>query len=409
MAGVIVSALLVIALLKGARWPSRWAATHWLFDYSHGFVRRGLVGQVLHAVTGSLFFHYRALALLCLVVLVLDVAAIVVLARRASPAASPLLGPLLLTVFASSTGAVFLVHAIGYLDQVALGLVLAACLLLPHARGAVLPSALVATTAAVVVLVHEGQALVALPLLLWAAWLRAVLPPSVVPAASRLRATFARHGPWVLGAAAASLAGWLVNGRGTRSPEALQALRDSLAARADFPLRADAFAAVDHPIKDNVFNVMAHHWGDDHTYLLVSVLLGLPASLFFVATGLLVVRRLGASRMRRIGLGVGFLLASTSPWALNLFGWDSMRWSALAVTSAFLALLLLVSVAPPVATRPPRAWWATAAVLVIVLGLVSDHATFLFDDERVRWFPFLEVWRALAQAARAPHLAPPPH
>jgi len=85
-----------------------------------------------------------------------------------------------------------------------------------------------------------------------------------------------------------------------------------------------------------------------------------------------------------------------------------MRWGALGVTNAFLALLLLLGVAPRAATRGLGAWWATGAVLVIVLGLVSDHPTFLFDEERVRWFPFLELWRGLAHAGRTT-LVPPPH
>jgi len=43
----VIALVFAVSLLKGARMPSLWAATHMTFNYSQGFIRRGLFGQVL--------------------------------------------------------------------------------------------------------------------------------------------------------------------------------------------------------------------------------------------------------------------------------------------------------------------------------------------------------------------------
>ena len=42
---------LVATVLRTIRWPNDWSESHWLLDYRFGFVKRGLVGQVLTWLT----------------------------------------------------------------------------------------------------------------------------------------------------------------------------------------------------------------------------------------------------------------------------------------------------------------------------------------------------------------------
>jgi len=48
-----------MAVLKGLRRPSMWAATQAQLDYSHGFIKRGLLGAVYGPLGGD---HYGRLS-----------------------------------------------------------------------------------------------------------------------------------------------------------------------------------------------------------------------------------------------------------------------------------------------------------------------------------------------------------
>jgi hypothetical protein len=50
---IVAWLVFAVSLLKGLRMPSSWSATHMTFNYSHGFIRRGLIGEVLRLVGGA--------------------------------------------------------------------------------------------------------------------------------------------------------------------------------------------------------------------------------------------------------------------------------------------------------------------------------------------------------------------
>jgi hypothetical protein len=56
---IIVAGVFAVSLLKGLRMPNLWSATHMTFNYTQGFIRRGLFGQVLRAVGGRGIYHYN--------------------------------------------------------------------------------------------------------------------------------------------------------------------------------------------------------------------------------------------------------------------------------------------------------------------------------------------------------------
>ncbi len=71
---VIIAGVFAVSLLKGLRMPNLWSATHMTFNYSQGFIRRGLFGQILRVVGGKRAYHYSTLALLAVILFVLAVA-----------------------------------------------------------------------------------------------------------------------------------------------------------------------------------------------------------------------------------------------------------------------------------------------------------------------------------------------
>jgi len=407
---VIVATLVVWAALKGLRLPNRWAATHLLLNYSQGFIRRGLVGQSLSWLGRGTFFHYRALAMFSYAVLILCGAAIAGLVRAADQRQQPLAPAwapfgfrpawMLTAVYCSSMACVFLMHEVGYLDQVGLLLVLLALQVSRPICHPVVLGLLVAGAGATVVMVHEAQMMLGVPLVLLGAFCRAGEPRMRRPWLSRLAIVVAAGGVLVVLV--------LCCRHGTRAPESLRTLQDGLAAQADFPLRSDAFSAIDHAVYDNYRHDRAAFWRDRGKFqpFKTSLLLALPAWLFFTAYALSHVRRAARPLSDRILLGLVALLAATAPWGLNLVGWDVMRWAAQAVTSAFLVCLVVMAHLPAHAPRRPMP--LALPVLVAVLGLTSNHPTFLFDGSQVRWYPFVEVWSAAADTG-ANFFTPPPN
>jgi len=402
---VVVTVLVVLAALKGLRVPSRWAATHLLFNYSEGFLRRGLVGQTLRLVGHGAFDHYRALVALgffCLVAWWALLLRLLVKREEVSTGSSVWNDAWVsMGVFASSIGCVFSMHEVGYLDEVALLVVLVALNLLPslHRRSSL--AGVMLAACACLLLVHEGQMLLGVPLVLFAGLCRSGAPPE-----SPFAARGARLLPIVLPGLGALGILAIVCRYGTPSPERLAALRASLSARADFPLRVDAFAAIDHSVWQNY---RADHWLDPGapTFLLTSLLMAAPAWLYFVGTSLDRIRRARGTAIARGLLALGMVLVAAAPWALNVWGWDAMRWSALAVTSAFLSHLILILFVP--VGRPAPTPRLTLAALAVILGLMTNDPGFLFDDTHIHWFPFAEQWTSSLGSSPRHFFDPPVH
>jgi hypothetical protein len=153
-----ISALLwVIALLKAARVPSLWAASHLTINYSHGFVRRGLVGEILWLLGGGRFFKYNTLAFLAALISVTAGALLVVTLRRlfrADARDAALQGAV--CAFLASPGLVFFVHMIGYFDYIGLVMSFGFVLGLTHMKRIYVPFFVAAPIGVVMALVHEA-------------------------------------------------------------------------------------------------------------------------------------------------------------------------------------------------------------------------------------------------------------
>src|SRR5262245_11266747 len=183
---LVMLGALVATVMRTIRGPNDWAEAHWLLDYRFGFVKRGLVGQVLTWVTSLLGMPVSegliggiALTIcvgFCLLLLVLACR----IAKEASwsPAVVAAMVAFLTSPFLAMTG-----HVVGYYDHIFLPLgVLCAWLAL---RGRFWAGAVVQ---AVALLIHESCAALIYPVFALACLLHATgqtepgaKPPSLLP------------------------------------------------------------------------------------------------------------------------------------------------------------------------------------------------------------------------------------
>ena len=62
---IVAWLVFAVSLLKGLRMPSSWSATHMTFNYSQGFIRRGLVGEVIRLTEDKTSYSARRWSSTC--------------------------------------------------------------------------------------------------------------------------------------------------------------------------------------------------------------------------------------------------------------------------------------------------------------------------------------------------------
>jgi hypothetical protein len=395
---LVTASVFLIAMLKGLRMPSLWAATHMTFNYSHGFLRRGFFGQVLRIFGEERCYRYNFLFLCAALLFVLAAIALFLLIRRMWAGDRGDRGLQAATlVLAASPGVVFLIHEIGYLDYV--GMIAVPCFLLWAARSqrrfAIFYVAMILSV--VLALVHESMIVMFAPSLLFAMVCHIVARGGGLP--RRTRVLLVAHAIVATGVALAASS--VIGTIGTGSADQLRALQESIARHANFPLRGDGFAAVQRSLRQNLFEVLPKHWSDsvNHTYLFTSLVAALPGLAFLASYGVRLLRRLQITRQARVLLTILLLTATVSPLLLNFIGWDSARWNAIAFMACFfcLASVRLFFLAGPTShpdeekghridDRPTLTW----AAIAVVAGLCTSYYGFLFDGYVVQGFPFVD-------------------
>ncbi|HEY4135436.1 MAG TPA: hypothetical protein VGO34_09485 [Alphaproteobacteria bacterium] len=371
------------ATLKGWRTPNLWAATQAQLDYGLGFVKRGLFGEVL-SLLGLHIERYTDFGYLSWILLA---ATLGLLAQyvRTSGAFRAWDNGSLVALFASSFGLTYLAHLAGYLDIVLLCLALLA-LLVPHAglaRLAVLLAAVIG------VCVHESYLFLFFPV---------TLLPALLPALDEERpsAALLMLGGLVL---AVGLCVLFVAFDRSLSPAELALLQGEIAARTDFPLRADFFEVLGRSATDNL-RIMAGimregHWWRDH---LVAGVTMLPTCALFLWASLGALRRHYGGWRRRVATTAA-LAASLSPLLLQVFGWDIYRWYALTVVTSFLTMVAAGRHCLPqgeASMLGPR----LRVLAIVLIGLNMASGEGLMDEQRVAAFPFKSLL-SLVQDIRA--------
>ena len=159
---------MVLTLSRAWRWPNDFAEAHWLLDYRFGFVKRGLIGQLLSSTLRM--SHTRPTAAIIKVLAIIVLVALTIallwtawqLIRFASRPGAALLASL---AFLSSPFVVMSANLVGYLDDFVILLTVAAVALM--IRGRPWMAGIAQATA---ILVHESAILVGFPVLCLAWW-----------------------------------------------------------------------------------------------------------------------------------------------------------------------------------------------------------------------------------------------
>jgi len=425
---IIVAGVFAVSLLKGLRMPNLWSATHMTFNYTQGFIRRGLFGQVLRAIGGRGVYHYNTLALIAVVMFVLALLATARLTRRmlaTDGGDRGLLGATL--AFAASPGLVFVAHEIGYLDY--LGFIAVPLFIVWAARSKrPWPIFYVAISLSVgLALIHESMIIMFAPTMWLAMASHVIVQSRARPRSRRTRWLMAAHA--VAAAVIALAASSVIGTIGTKNPERVHALQASIQRYANFPLRGDAFEVLFRSVREAFLHVMPWVWSNPENvrYLVVGILASLPGLVAILAYGVQVIASLSLPLVHRLLLGALLVGAGLAPLLLNFVGWDSARWNAICFVAAFnsIATVRLFFCAPasasaigapasasaigaPASAQPgsggdvrrfriDNPWMLVLAAAGIVCGLAADYNRFLFDGYVVRWFPFDMQWRSLLE------------
>lgn len=381
----VLALVFAITVLKGFRPPNLYSATTFALNYSQGFVRRGLVGEVMRQVFGELAHSYWFFAGFALLILTAVGVALGVIIRRALRAEPRDFGfRCVLLAFAASPGLVFFVHTVGYFDHIGFLALLLLILWASRTQHRFAVFYVVAIGGLILALVHEVLTpmfgLVTFFAMLCHILRRAPDTPAFVPRAAMVAHAVAA----ILLLFASSTAVSLIGPEHTRRVFALQG---SIATEVDYWLRPDVFEALRVSTQHSLLFMMPAYWSMawHRPLALKSALSVLPSFGFMFFYGLYSIRRLELAKSSRWVLGVAFAGASLGPLCLNLVGWDWNRWNCIVVLACFACILTLKLFlrSPPRRTSLPL---VVAGVAAAVISLASD--TVLFDERRVQFYPF---------------------
>lgn len=373
----VISTVLVVTSLRGIRFPGLWSYTHYLFSYEQGFIKRGLVGEVVRLTGIDWLRSYDAFVAFSLLLSAANAVLMVLLIRKAiRKHRSPVVMASYI-LFAASLAIVYLAHTIGYFEHIGL-LATLTILLVPDFRRKFIVS-LIALP--VLLLVHEAVALMFFPVIFF----------SLLLAAEGQRFKERLIGLAAFGVVLIGMSTILGNMTMSEADKG-QLLADTQAS-VDVPLRSDAFNVLGRNPRDNV-RITLSKWNPDSgsvtdlvdlpTKMIGSLLVTAPVFGLFTYLGFRTVSRSATSRY----IPLLVLVSALSPLLLHFLGWDMHRWNSLTITTSFLTFVTIV-LYKPVDVR----LMFSPVLTIAVTGLIflSGVATIpLFDDYSVKQFPFPE-------------------
>lgn len=394
----LISSLLFLSysLLRAARSPLLWAATQASWTYEQGFIRRGLFGEIVAFFTPAITyerFFYMAYA-----ILLMEIVLWLAWCTRVAPRLGG--SQILISLFFLSPPMVFVLSMAGYLDQIFLSFAIIIAALPLRSRYALPVMTPLCLTG---ILVHELFLIVCLPvlgmrmLLLW-------LQNGFIPAVRGVLLGHITVALFCLGMTAGIM-------KYPALPEAkVTALQESIAARADFPLRMDNFDVLRRDlhvnIAENAYNYTPRGFLDifiDYSPAMLWV-----AYVYLVLTlGVLRHNFPQAGLCRRVGVSAFVTALCLLPLLTLAVAWDMVRFFALTGAVGFMLFIMALQHLP----RPPRYPASLTGPLAIGLAIFSlSSRVIMLNDEPEHRFPFTEHWEYIREvrsgAAPFPQMAP---
>jgi hypothetical protein len=368
----------VIAFLKGVRLPSVWSATQAQFDYSSGFIKRGLFGELMDLLRIHQYSQFVVFSCVVLGVFVF------LLWRYCGAIGNGAKESVVAAVFLSSLAFTYLAHLVGYLDIFLALLVLATLMISSRIIRAIAAIPIVICG----VLIHEGFLFIYLPLLLFDYFIGSIVMNGVdrsVAVRNRWYATILIGTAFGTALGAASVP--------SLSPAKLTIYSQQIAQKVDFPIRPDCVQILGRSIRDNLLNIKEQvalpYWWHNQ---IDSFCEFAPTLLFLLLIGYRLIDRTFTDGSN-VKLKAAITVVSLLPLAMNLFGMDVYRWSALSVLNAFIALAITKRHFLKSSSAFPQTGVSTllrnVAILLIAINLSSGSG--LMDGYRTRTFPFLDL------------------
>jgi len=366
-----------LSVLRGIRLPNRYATAHFYFNYSQGFVKRGLVGEIINLIDAPFMYRYSFICLASFGLLALNIWLLWRVVQDFLDREDVALSCFALC-FNASLALVFLSHSVGYFDHVGLAVALTTVRL----RSVRAKMIFLIPAGAVAILIHEGTFLLFMPV----AYL------SVLMATGERE--WSRDRTLVAGIVLFHSTLTFVMGHfAVLSGAALARMREALSYRVAFPLVAETF---DDALGKKAALREIHDWR-----ALVanfdSVCTVLPSLITFIAFTL---RMLNRAPWYLIGAA---FLASVSPLAMHALAADMPRWDTIALTTSFLSAYLAYCWLRRSTDDRMTGWWngpVYVPLLVALIALNGSSMTVLFDGEHVKQFPFFEHRHHLVECLR---------
>ena len=379
---VLLWGVFLLTFCKGFRLPSLWCATHFTFNYSQGFVRRGFVGEIARLLAGPDIYHYNPFVAFSFIVQwTVGALFILTLRRVLRQSAGDWNLRVAMLVLCASPGMIFLVSAVGYFDFIGL-LSLVVMLVWAGRTKHSWPLLLGMTVGGTVLaLIHEGM------IVMFGA---TALFIAVCHAKRQLagRAHAKRRG-WLfalgLGITLIAVGTIVVFASVPAEPSRVRALERFIAPHVDFALRRDAFDVFTRTTSENMFVAVPYFWSDEvsRDRALRGDFGFLPSFAWLIWFGF---RELRARAPKEKLLPALFVMAAIAPELMNLVAWDWPRWNAMALATCGLCIVAMRRLMPGSPRAAPSLPLVTAGLLFTAIGLAST--TMLFDRFEVQFFPF---------------------
>lgn len=365
-----VFAILFYSILRGIRFPNMWSYSHFLFNYNFGFVKRGLVGEIIYQLNNPYLMSYDFFVVFSVVIFYVNIILLSVLINDfINTQNSILIG--CSAVFASSFSIVFLSHTVGYFDHI--GLLISLVTL--KINGFYKKLFFVSLFMPLAVLIHENSFIIFFPVIFMS------LLFSIETEGQTKKILM------LGGCAVALLILTLIISNSTlQQPEAHE-MRLRLQTKVGHPLREDAFGVLVSDLNAN-FSEMENFGVKNYFMRSRSLRITAPTSLVFICSTILILKKAGT----KYYLIILSVLASLSPIALYWWGGDTARWNTLTGTVSFLILSIAYTTNKDQPIKMSNFMFLIFASITIFNAMSSIP---LFDEYYVKQFPFFEHWQYL--------------
>ena len=358
---------------RSLRSPNPYSIGHWLQSYEHGFIKRGLLGNLVRPMLSGKgpgqvgnTIEVASFVVFALFSLAMIASAVMVVRRDRQPVA-----PLAALVLLGSPFIVFSAHLVGYFDLLVATFGIFSVYLVARSRW--LAAGL---CSGVAILVHEMYAVAAMPMVALCAGLQLVR----IDGRGRWRSILELLTVPTLAFAAVMVSTFL------HGDEVVLAIREDIAARGVL----DAYWVdmstyhLKHGFVENLQREYRFGWSRIRNQKMAIVVL--PALVWLLLAGAAKLYR--SHRTPWIPI---YVMAALSPWLMHWVAWDTQRIAILPIFGAFLGYFGFCMLFPARPDSRPLPQWTVSTMFA--LGLCAAAASAwtevpLMDDQRDGRGPF---------------------